>query len=110
MSTILINADGETIIDPSEYPDKQLFEGRIVQIDIGANKATNETLSAGTLTFEAKGPGALGFSTIADADSIDISAPSPLRIIDSAVGALKCTASGVNATGDKIQIIITSFS
>ncbi len=109
---ILINANGETIIDEVNYPDKVgLLAGSKIQLDLGDQGAN--TATAGTLTFEFASSGGSAY-TVPSGDggnTIDCSAPEPLFIDDALVGSIKCTASGVSGgVGGKIALVVLGFS
>lgn len=109
MTNILIEANGETIINENEYPDKVgLLGGSFIQLDLGseANPAT-----AGTLTFEFKSPGGNAYSVPDNGNTIDCAAPVPLVIGPNAVGSIKCTAAGVTGgVNGKIALVVQAFS
>ena len=107
---ILINKDGVTYIDAENYPDKVgLLGGKNIQIDLGSQKGLGETVTAGTLTFLASSPGSDSYSAPSDANTIDCSSPQPLIIGPSSIRSIECTAAGVNANGDLIELEVLAF-
>ena len=107
---ILINSTGETLIDTVNYPDNVgLLSGKNVQLSLGSQKGIGETITAGTLTFEASAPGSDEYSALNDENSIDCSSPKPLLIGPSSIRSIKCTPDGVNASGDLIELDVVAF-